>query len=95
METLLTGAVNRLLRRFIKSAGGEAGSELRVSLSATGSVVGAPVGQNSKLKTQFPDATHKAHVACATPFPCAMTMFDSGMFANLDIGYQEHQSVLY
>jgi hypothetical protein len=23
METLLTGAVNRLLRRFIKSAGGE------------------------------------------------------------------------
>ena len=25
METLLTGAVNRLLRRFIKSAGGEVG----------------------------------------------------------------------
>lgn len=38
METLLTGAVNRLLRKYIKSAGGEAGSELRVSLSASGSV---------------------------------------------------------
>lgn len=39
MEALLTGAVNRLLRKFIKSAGGEAGSELRVSLSASGSMV--------------------------------------------------------
>lgn len=40
MELLLTGAVNRLLARFVKSAGGEAGSDLRVSLGASGTVVG-------------------------------------------------------
>lgn len=33
METLLTRAVNRILSRFIKSAGGDAGSELRATLS--------------------------------------------------------------
>lgn len=33
MESLLTGAVNRLLSRFIKSAGGNAATELRASLS--------------------------------------------------------------
>ena len=39
MELLLTGAVNRLLARFVKSAGGEAGTDLRVSLGASGTVV--------------------------------------------------------
>ena len=39
MELLLTGAVNRLLARFVKSAGGEAGGDLRVSLGASGTVV--------------------------------------------------------
>jgi hypothetical protein len=32
METLLTGAVNRLLRKFIKSAGGEVGRDLHPAL---------------------------------------------------------------
>ena len=38
MEVLLTPVVNKLLRRYIKSAEGRSGSSLRVSLSG-GSVV--------------------------------------------------------
>lgn len=38
MEVLLTPVVNRLLKRFVKSAEGRSGSSLRVSLSG-GSVV--------------------------------------------------------
>ncbi len=43
MELLLTSAVNRLLARFVKSVGGEAGSNLRVSLGASGTVVRVPL----------------------------------------------------
>lgn len=39
MELLLGSLVNRLLARFVVSAGGESGSALRVSLSAGGTVV--------------------------------------------------------
>ncbi len=39
MERLLTGAVTRMLRKFIRSAGDTSGSELRATLSSTGSVV--------------------------------------------------------
>ena len=38
MEVLLTPVVNRMLKRFVKSAEGRSGSSLRVSLSG-GSVV--------------------------------------------------------
>jgi len=47
MELLLTSAVNRLLARFVKSAGGEAGSSLRVSLGASGTVVRIPISPSS------------------------------------------------
>ena len=64
MELLLTGAVNRLLARFVKSAGGEAGSDLRVSLGASGTVVGLlafhAAAQDTMQRTQSSDGVPRS-----------------------------------
>lgn len=61
MELLLTPVVSRLLRRFIKSADGQASSNLRVSLSR-----GSVVLQN--LELDFDELLHKLPVRVERAF---------------------------
>ena len=61
MELLLTPVVSRLLRRFIKSADGQASSNLRVSLSR-----GSVVLQN--LELDLDELLHKLPVRVERAF---------------------------